>query len=288
MLPPISDATPVVVNADMAAAWDGPEGDYWTERAGGYERSTRPHRDRLLEAGLVGPGDVVLDIGCGTGALTRAAARRASEGSALGVDLSGRMLELARELTEAEGIANATYEQADAEVHPFAAGGVDSLVSSFGAMFFGDPLRAFGNLARALRPGGRVGLLAWREMARNDWLLAVRRVLAAGRTLPVPPVGAPGPFGLADPDQVRSLFGEVGLVDVDLQELHEPVCFGADADDAYAFVAGMGLTRSLLADLDADARSAALESLHAAMAAAKTDEGVLFDSSAWLITARRV
>ena len=137
------------------------------------------------------------------------------------------------------------------------------LVSSFGAIFFGDPLRAFGNLALA------------------------GRVLAAGRTLPVPPVGTPGPFGLADLDQVRSLFSGVGLVDVDFQEVHEPVCFGSDADGAYAFVAGMGLTRGLLADLDADARTAALGSLHAAMAAAETDEGVQFDSSAWLITARR-
>jgi SAM-dependent methyltransferase len=284
---PTGDATPVIVNADMAAAWDGPEGDHWTEQAAHYERTTQPHRERLLAAGLIGDGDVVLDVGCGTGSLTRAAALRAFAGSALGVDLSRRMLDLARQLTEAEAITNATYEQADAEVRPFVGGSVDVVVSSFGAMFFGDPVRAFTNLAGALRPGGRVGLLAWREMARNDWLSTLRGALAAGRKLPVPPTGAPGPFGLADADQVRGLLADVGLVDVELEPVDEPMELGGDADDAYEYVAGMGFTRGLTADLDAATSSAALDSLRAAMVRAQTDGVVRFDSSAWLITARR-
>ncbi len=287
MVPLTGDATPVIVNADMAAAWDGAEGDHWTEQAARYEQTTHPHRERLLAAGLIGDGDVVLDVGCGTGSLTRAAALRAHAGSALGVDLSRRMLELARELTEAEAITNATYEHADAEGRPFAEGSIDVVVSSFGAMFFGDPVRAFANLAGALRPGGRVGLLAWRELAHNEWLSALRGALAAGRVLPVPPTGAPGPFGLSDPDQVRGLLAGVGLVDVELEQVDEPIEFGSDADDAYEYVAGMGLTRGLTADLDDVTRAAALESLHAALAAAQTDRGVRFDSSAWLITARR-
>jgi SAM-dependent methyltransferase len=287
MVTPTGDATPVIVNADMAAAWDGPEGDHWTEQAAHYERTTQPHRERLLALGLIGDRDVVLDVGCGTGSLTRAAALRAFAGSALGVDLSRRMLELARQLTEAEAITNATYEQADAEVRPFAEGSVDVVVSSFGAMFFGDPVRAFTNLAGALRPDGRVGLLAWRELAHNEWLSTLRGALAAGRDLPVPPTGARGPFGLADADQVRGLLADVGLVDVELEQVDEPMEFGGDADDAYEYVAGMGFTRGLTADLDAATKAAALESLRAVLVAAQTDGVVRFDSSAWLITARR-
>jgi len=63
-------------------------------------------------------------------------------------------------------------------------------------MFFADPVRAFTNLAESLHPGGRIGLLAWRELARNEWMSAIRDALAAGRSLPIPPPGAPGPFGL--------------------------------------------------------------------------------------------
>ena len=287
MVAPTSDATPVIVNADMAAAWDGPEGEHWTEQAAHYDRTTHPHRERLLAAGLISDGDAVLDIGCGTGALTRAAALRAPAGSALGVDLSRRMLGLARELTKAAGITNATFEQADAEARPFVGSSIDVLVSSFGAMFFGNPARAFTNLAGALRPGGRVGLLAWRELGRNEWVTALRGALAAGRTLPSPPAGAPGPFGMADADQVRSLLTGVGLVDVQLDEVDEPIELGSDADDAYAYVAGMGFTRALTADLDPATRAAAFESLRATLAAAQRDGVVRFGSSAWLITARR-
>ena len=268
-------------------SWDGPEGDHWTEQATHYDQTTSPHRERLLAAGLIGDGDVVLDVGCGTGSLTRAAALRASAGSALGVDLSRRMLELARELTEAEAITNATYEHADAEVRPFAEGTFDVVVSSFGAMFFGDPVRAFDNLAGALRPGGRVGLLAWRDLAHNEWVSVLRDALAAGRVLPVPPPGAPGAFGLADADRVRGLLAGAGLVDVELEQVDEAMEYGSDADDAFQYVAGMGFTRGLTADLDAATRTAALESLHAALAAGQTDSGVRFGSSAWLITARR-
>ena len=112
-------------------------------------------------------------------------------------------MQLARDLTEAEGITNAAYEQADAEVRLFTPGSVDVVASSFGAMFFGDPVRAFGNLAGALRPGGRCGLLGG-ELSDNEWIAAIRAALAAGRTLPVPTPGSPGPFGLADADRARS------------------------------------------------------------------------------------
>jgi ubiquinone/menaquinone biosynthesis C-methylase UbiE len=229
----------------------------------------------------------VLDVGCGTGALTRAVAARAPGGTALGVDLSGRMIRHARELATAEGITNARFEQADAQVYPFATESVDVVVSSFGAMFFSDPARGFSNIAHALRPGGRVGLLAWRDLAHNPWVSAIREALAAGRALPAPRTGQPGPFGLADPDQARDLLEGTGLEQVDVHEIHEAMDFGADAAQAYTFVAGMGIVEGLTGDLDPDTRATALEALRATLATAETDRGVLFDSSAWLFTARR-
>lgn len=216
----------LIANLEQAAAWDGPEGDYWTEHAERYERTTRRHRERLLRAELVSTDDV-LDVGCGTGALTRAAAHRAPEGSALGVDLSGRMIERARVLTTAEGITNARFERADAEVHAFAPASVDAVISSFGVMFFGDPGRAFANLAGTLRPGGHLSLLVWRELARNEWISAIRDALAAGLSLPAPPLGAPGPFALADTHHVRDLLEGSGLANIDLEPVDDVVDFGS-------------------------------------------------------------
>ena len=126
----------------------------------------------------------------------------------------------------------------------------DVVASSFGAMFFGDPVRAFGNLAGALRPGGRCGLLTWRELSDNEWIAAIRAALAAGRTLPVPTPGSPGPFGLADADRARELLAGAGLVDIDIQRVDEPMSFGDNVDQAYGFVSGMGFARGVTADLE--------------------------------------
>jgi SAM-dependent methyltransferase len=273
-------------NLEMARAW-GDESAHWTEEEAHYDAAVRHHTDRLWEAARISVADHVLDIGCGTGGTTREVARAAASGSALGVDLSARMIERAREQAAAEGLTNARFEQADAQVHPFARDAFDLAVSRFGAMFFGDPVAAFTNLAGALRPGGRLLLLAWQELKNNQWLVAVRQALAMGRELPAPPVGAPGPFGLADPDGVRRILTGAGFDDITFHEVREPIVLGSDADDAFTFVRGIGPTHGLLDGLDDGARVQALEQLRTTLAAHETGEGVRLDSAAWLISAGR-
>ncbi len=277
-----------IANEDMAAAWDGPEGEHWAEHADRYERVGVAQGQALLDAAAIGSGDSVLDVGCGTGKSTRGAGRLAVSGSALGIDLSARMLERARSAADAEGLGNVRFEQADAQVHPFGAGAFDVAISSFGAMFFADPVAAFANIRRSLRPGGRLALLAWRELDRNEWLIAIRQALALGRDLPTPPVGAPGPFGLADRGQTEAILTEATFVDVDFVALDDPIVLGADADDAFAFVRDFGITRGLTHGLDDADTAAALDALHNTLVdhQTPTGHGVRFGASAWLVTAR--
>lgn len=275
-----------IANVEMAAAWDGSEGEHWTQHAGHYERAAQRSWQRLLDAVSIGTRDVILDVGCGTGRSTRDVARIASSGSALGVDLSARMLAYAREAAEQEGLTNVRFQQADAQVFPFPEAAFDIAVSSFGAMFFVDPTAAFTNIARALRPDGRVALLAWRAVARNEWLTSVRTALAIGRHLPEPPPSVPGPFGLADADHVRRVLGAAAFVDIRLDEVDEPTVFGSDAEDAFAFVSNFGITKGLTQDLDEDSRARALDALRRTLVEHETDDGVLFGTSAWLITGR--
>src|SRR5262249_35869109 len=100
----------------MAAAWDGDEGTDWADDWRRYDRSVRAHHAQLLAAAEIEPGEQVLDVGCGNGETTRAAARTAWAGAALGIDLSTRMLARARELAEAEGVANVHFVSGDAQV----------------------------------------------------------------------------------------------------------------------------------------------------------------------------
>jgi SAM-dependent methyltransferase len=169
-------------NVDALRGWDGDEGAYWAANADHFDRAIAAYDDRFLAAADVQDADRVLDVGCGTGKNTRDAARAAASGSALGVDLSSRMIELARRRAVEEGLQNVTFEQADAQIHPFQAEAFDVAISRTGAMFFGDMVAAFTNIGRALPPGGRLALLTWQPLPGNEWIREFRG--ASPRTRP--------------------------------------------------------------------------------------------------------
>ena len=279
-------ATMRVANPEMAAAWDGPEGEHWAAHAERYEQVSQPHRQRLVEAVPIATTASVIDIGCGTGRSTRDLARIVSEGDVLGLDLSSRMLERGRELAAAEGLDNVRFEQGDAQVYAFRPAGADLVVSAFGSMFFGDPVAAFSNIRAGLREGGALALLTWRELTRNEWLYGLRDALALGRELPEAPPDAPGPLGLADADRVRRILTESGYDEVSLEPVDEPVRLGSDPDDAFAFIGSVGFTKGLLEDLDSDQTEVAQGNLRRLLDDRATADGVLLGSSAWLVTAR--
>jgi SAM-dependent methyltransferase len=276
-----------IANVEMANAWDGEEGDEWTRFADEYDLCVRSIWGRFLESDPIAPTDRVLDIGCGSGQSTRDAARLATDGSALGVDLSESMLAEARRRAGVEGVTNVEFLRADVQVHPFATATFDLAISRFGSMFFSDRPGAFANIASALRPGGRMALLAWQATADNEWIMVARESMAAGRDLPMPAPGAAGPAALADPDDVEVLLRGVGFEAIELTSFEEPLWFGADADAAYAFVGEIGIVKGLSEGLDDVARADAHEKLKAALRSHETPDGVRFDSAVWLITARK-
>lgn len=276
-----------VVNTEQAAAWDGHEGDAWTAQADRYNRASSRIWQRFVDAELVGPADRVVDVGCGTGGSTRDVARRAAEGAVMGIDLSTRMLDLAREKTAEEGLDNVTFVRGDAQVFPFEPESFDAAISSFGAMFFNDPVAAYTNIGRGLRQRGSLALLAWRTLQENEWLMALRGALAAGRQLPTPPPDAPTPFSLAEPERVRRVLGSAGFEDVELEPIDEMIDLGSDASDALEYAKTMGIVEGLTEGLDADSRAQGMANLADLFRERETADGVLLGSAAWLITARR-
>jgi SAM-dependent methyltransferase len=276
----------VTANREMVAAWDGDEGEHWADHAARYEAVGLDFWPHLAGAISIQPEDRVLDVGCGTGHTSLEAARIAGSGEVLGVDLSSRMLAHARQAASAGGLTNVTFEQADAQVHPFPAGAFDVVMSAFGAMFFDDPAAAFANIGRAMVPGARLGLLAWRPLAENQWLTAIRMALAAGRELPAPPPGAPGPFGLADEGMARAHLAAGGFVDIDITPVDGAVRLGDDPDDAFGFVSQVGLARALVQDLDEATKGVALERLRGVLADHHGPQGVTLGGAAWLLSAR--
>ena len=272
-------------NAGQRDAWDGGTGDFWADNVDRFDAGVAAHRPAFLDAAAVSAGATVLDVGCGAGRTTLDAAAAAAPGRVTGVDLSTRLLAIARRRAADEGYGNVAFEQADAQVHPFPAGSADVVVSRHGTMFFADKVVAFTNLARALRPGGRLVLLTWRGIEHQEWLRTFATLLAAGRGVVFPPPEGPSPLSLSDPDRVRAVLSGAGFVDVELVEHRAPMWFGADPEDAQTYVAG--LNSGLLADLAPAARDDALAALHADLTAHHGPDGVTYDSATWIVRARR-
>jgi SAM-dependent methyltransferase len=275
-------------NSEALRAWDGTDGDYWVANESIFDNGLSRYQQRFLEAARIEATDRVLDVGCGTGQATRDAARAAGSGSALGVDLSSRMVECAQLRAHEEGIANARFLQADAQVHPFGPSTFDVAISRTGSMFFADPVAAFTNIAEALVAGGRLVLLVWQPLARNHWVRDLSDALAAGREMPTRAPDAPGPFSLSSPDRVRSILTAGGFTDTELEGVDELMWFGDSAEQAHRFLCGLGFTEFMLNGLDDDARRAALADLRASIEAHATNAGVLYPSAAWIVTATRV
>jgi SAM-dependent methyltransferase len=272
-------------NAEQAAVRVGP-----AERRVShidYDAELRLHNEVLRRAYGIRQDDRILDIGCGTGESTRDAARAAVAGSALGVDLSAQMIERARELSDAEGLRNVTYKQADAQIHRFPSGYFDIGISRFGTMFFADPVAAFANIGRALRPGARLVMMVWQDHDRNDWSVSIQRSLVGSEVAPPLPPRDKNPFSLADATTVERILDAAGFGGATFADVHEPVYYGRDASAALDFVRGLWSTNDMLKRLDQASAERALERLRETLAAHEGARGVWFDSRAWIVTARR-
>ncbi|MFD3870344.1 class I SAM-dependent methyltransferase [Streptomyces sp. NPDC058623] len=274
-------------NTAQAEAWNGYEGEQWARSQDRWDAVNDGFNQPLLDAAGIAETDCVLDVGCGAGHTTRLAARRAGRGQALGLDLSGPMLEQARESAVRERVENVSFVQGDAQVHAFDAGGFDAVISRYGMTFFADPVAAFANLHHALRPGGRLAFICAAEAEANQWLEALASLEAIVPLGGFGKAGGPGMFSLTDPDRIRTLVTAGGFTDVDVQRIEVPGKWGTDAQDSAAFLLDSGPGRHLLSQVTPQQQTKARQTLADALSRYESDGAVWLRSSSWLVTAVR-
>jgi len=273
-------------NEEQSRFWNEIGGDRWVDGQEKLDARLEPYGAAALDAIRVESGESALDVGCGCGATSLELSRRVGEdGSVLGLDLSDPMLTRARE--RGAGAANLRFEAGDAQVYPFEARSVDVLFSRFGVMFFADPVAAFTNMRRALRPDGRMSFVCWQGLEKNPWVAIPLSVTARHVDPgPAPEPGEPGPFSFADPDRVRSILTDAGFEDVNLTALTAQLSVGADIDEAVDFLMTLGPSARLLQDQSNDVRATVAGDLREALGPFAGDDGLGLGSSAWIVTAR--
>lgn len=277
------------VNADQEAFWSDLAGPVWVRRMQAMDAALGPVLDLVMSEAALRPGERVLDIGCGAGTSTiRAAQAVGTDGHALGADISASLLQLAQDRTQQD--TNASFLLADAQTHPFDEASYDLLMSRFGVMFFEDTLAAFGNMARALRPNGRLVFAAWGPIPDNPYFTMPAAVVKQtfGPTPKSDPDG-PGPFAFRNVKKVSGLVTSAGLSDVAARTLAvslTPAGTAADIADLLCDIgpAQVAISHFEMGEAEKDRLKAAL--VHG-LKPFETQEGIRIPAAINIFTARK-
>ncbi|MBO9410682.1 MULTISPECIES: class I SAM-dependent methyltransferase [unclassified Ruegeria] len=242
-----------IANEEQAEFWgNSPSGAKWLTYEDQMDALLAPVLDLVLERAALQPGQRVLDIGCGTGASTILAAQAVGpDGHVLAADFSQPFLKRAAERAQTNSHANIGFQFADAQTHPFEEGDRDILISRFGVMFFEDTVAAFANMARALKPGGRMCFAAWGPLSGNPWFRLPH--IAATERLGTPPKvdrNAPGPLAFHDQDRVSGLLAEAGLTDITVDAVPLTLPVRGTLEDSAALCTRIGPAARVIAHFD--------------------------------------
>jgi ubiquinone/menaquinone biosynthesis C-methylase UbiE len=197
--------------------------DSWAQQASYAEERGAVVTTRLLELAAPKPGERVLELACGPGAVGLAAAELVGPtGQVVLSDVVPEMTAIAAARADAAGIANVLTRELDLERIDEPDSSYDVVLCREGLMLVLDPAQAVREMRRVLRPGGRLALAVWGPRERNPWLGVLFDAVTAELGAPVPPPGVPGPFSLENAGRLAGLLDDAGLAEVDVHELPTP------------------------------------------------------------------
>jgi SAM-dependent methyltransferase len=276
-------------NHEQVEYWNAQAGHKWVTMQERLDAQLDPLGLLVMDRLAVRAGERVVDVGCGCGATTAELATRVGPaGRVLGLDVSEPMLARAKERTAAT--RHVAFACSDAQTHALDPGEADVVFSRFGVMFFADPVAAFANLRRGLRPGGRLGFLCWQAAVANEWVMVpMRAVLEHVAMPPLPGPRAPGPFAFAEADYVREVLAGAGFTDVTLEpdERRMEIAGGAGLDDVVDFLLQIGpAARALQEAHDPAARPRVAGALRAALQPHLGEAGVGLRGATWIVLAK--
>jgi SAM-dependent methyltransferase len=269
--------------AEQAAYWKGAGGAMWLGAYDRIQRGIAGFSEAALAAAAAQPGERVVDVGCGTGGTTAALAKAVGDkGHVLGVDISEPLVGAAC----AQGLGNATFQVADATAHAFEPASFDLAFSRFGVMFFADPVAAFQNIRRALKPSGRLVFLCWRTAAENAWsLVPMRAAQPFLPPMPRPGPEDPGQYSFGDRGRVERILTQAGFRDLSIEPVDRMLNQGKDVPDVLQRIGDFGPLARAFKDVGPEQIARAKAAIAEALAPHATADGVKLAGACWLVRA---
>jgi len=279
-------------NDEMGRYWNESAGPVWVEQQERLDAQIGPLGVRTRDRAMLRSGERVLDVGCGCGGTTlELAGDVGAGGRVVAVDISRPMLERGKQRARAEGLeACIDWRLDDAQTAPFEGAAFDLIFSRFGVMFFADPVAAFTNLRRALRPGGRLAFVCWQPRDKNPWMLAPALAAAQHIAFPMPlQPDTPGPFAFGDKARVRGILERAGFVDVAHDAVNEPMRLAGDSvEEALELCLQIGPVGAALREAKPsdEARARVIGAVRQVIESFETSRGIEAEAGAWIVTAR--
>ncbi len=277
-------------NQEMLERWNGDAGRRWADYQQRIDAALDIFGERALARFQARPGERVLDIGCGAGSTVLSLAEAVGGGGqVIGLDASEPLLNRARE--RAAGLEQVSFVHGDASQLPLEPD-FDGVFSRFGVMFFDQPASALAHLRGALHARGRMVFVCWQGLEENPWIAEpLKAVLPHLAEAPAPPIpNAPGPFGFADREHLRSLVEEAGFTDIEIEEIIEPVTVGqGGVEDAVDFALHVGPCERIASEQSETVQQqmrASLEQLYSECD--RQDASVTLSGAAWILSAKNV
>ena len=277
-------------NIKQKQFWSGAGGDVWVDKQREMDIMLNPLGERVIQGLDLKEETKILDIGCGCGATTLEIAKIVNQGEVIGVDISEPMLERATQTASDMALMNISYQVKDVQVDEMPNNYFDIAFSRFGIMFFEDPFEAFNNINHSLKDDGQLSFVCWQHASLNPWQSLSIQVIKEFLDLPAPPPKSPGPFAFEDKSYIEEILNASGFRDIEIKDNQEDIVMFSgksirEACEDYLTI--NPVVTEMLKNSPSELREEILEALIGKFSNYHKDDGLLFPSATWIVTAKK-